>query len=131
MIKKVMATAAVAASVMGLGVAAAPQALAAGDDRATETASGNGSMQSYGNSSTHGDMSPQMSLIQGSFNKPCVAIPVRNIQSVVGLVNVGVQDILSNPQSQQCVENSSQVKGDETLSHFLDNFLSGNGATND
>ncbi|HET6861208.1 MAG TPA: rodlin [Streptomyces sp.] len=131
MIKKVMATAAVAASVMGLGVAAAPQALAAGDDRATATASGNGAMQSYGNSATHGDMSPQMSLIQGSFNKPCVAIPVRNIQSVVGLVNVGVQDILSNPQSQQCVENSSQAKGDETLSHVLDNLLSGNGATND
>ncbi|MDJ0460515.1 rodlin [Streptomyces sp. H27-C3] len=130
MIKKVMATAAVAASVMGLGAAAAPQAMAAADDRSTATASGNGAVQSYGNAATHGDMSPQMSLIQGSFNKPCVAIPVRNIQSVVGLVNVGVQDILSNPQTQQCVENSSQAKGDETLSHVLDNLLAGNGATN-
>ncbi|GAA1506225.1 rodlin RdlB [Streptomyces albidochromogenes] len=130
MIKKVMATAAVAVSVMGLGAAAAPQAMAAADDQDTRTASGNGSKQIYGNSATHGDMSPQMSLIQGSFNKPCVAVPIKNIQNVVGLVNVGVQDILSNPQNQQCVENSTQNKGDETLSHVLDNLLAANGADN-
>ncbi|MGR8009348.1 rodlin [Streptomyces hypolithicus] len=131
MVKKVMATAAVAVSVMGLGAAAAPQAMAAGDDREHAAASGNGASQIYGNATTHGDMSPQLSLIQGSFNKPCIAVPVKNIQNVVGLVNVGVQDILSNPQNQQCVENSSQVKGDETLSHVLDNLLAGNGAVND
>ncbi|WP_268245803.1 rodlin, partial [Streptomyces chryseus] len=85
MIKKVMATAAVAVSVMGLGAAAAPQAMAAADDQTTANASGNGSNQIYGNSATHGDMSPQMSLIQGSFNKPCVAIPIKNIQNVFGL----------------------------------------------
>ncbi|MFB6548266.1 rodlin, partial [Streptomyces virginiae] len=42
----------------------------------------------------------------------------------------GVQDInvLSNPQNQQCTENSTQAKGDEPLSHILDNIpvLSGN-----
>ncbi|WP_434590774.1 rodlin [Streptomyces sp. A5-4] len=130
MLKKMMATAAVAASVAGLGVAGAGQANAAGDDRTTQTASGNGSLQSYGNSTIHGNQSPSLSIIQGTLNKPCVAVPVRNIQTLVALVNVGVQDILSNPQEQQCVENSSQVKGDETLSHVLDNAIAGNGASN-
>jgi hypothetical protein len=38
--------------------------------------------------------------------------------------------ILSAPQNQQCTENSTQAKGDEPLSHILDNIpvLSGNGA---
>ncbi|MGQ0778859.1 MAG: rodlin [Pseudonocardiales bacterium] len=72
---------------------------------------------------------PQLGLVHGSFNKPCIALPVKaNIQSGLGLVNVGVQDIpvLSNPQ--QCTENSTQAKGDEPLSHILDNIpvLSGN-----
>ncbi len=54
-----------------------------------------------------------------------------NVESILALVNVGVQDInvLSNPQNQQCTENSSnQAKGDEPLSHILDNIpvLSGN-----
>ncbi|MFB9524868.1 RdlA protein, partial [Streptomyces cremeus] len=36
------------------------------------------------------------------------------------------------PQNQQCVENSTQAKGDEPLSHILEDFpvLSGNGANN-
>ncbi|MET9515201.1 rodlin [Streptomyces sp. NPDC002994] len=130
MIKKVMATAAVAVSVMGLGAAAAPQAMAAADDHEVRTASGNGSKQIYGNSSTYGDMSPQIGLIQGSFNKPCIAVPFQEVQNVVGLINVGVQDILSGDQKQQCVENSTQNKGDEALSHILDNLLAGNGADN-
>ncbi|MFE5766337.1 RdlA protein, partial [Streptomyces sp. NPDC056492] len=35
---------------------------------------------------------------------------------------------LSNPMNQQCTENSTQAKGDEPLSHILDNIpvLSGN-----
>ncbi|MGR8009349.1 rodlin [Streptomyces hypolithicus] len=131
MLKKMMTTAAVAASVVGFGAAGAGQAIAAGDDSANLAASGNGSKQAYGNATTHGDQSPQLSIVQGSLNKPCVTVPIKNIQNVVGLVNVGVQDILSNPQNQQCVENSSQVKGDETLSHLLDNAIAGNGADND
>ncbi|MEH2174465.1 rodlin [Nostoc sp.] len=63
--------------------------------------------------------------------KPCIGLPAKiNAQSLVALLNIGVQDInvLSNPQNQQCTENSTQAKGDEPLSHILDNIpvLSGN-----
>ncbi|MEU9303105.1 rodlin [Streptomyces sp. NPDC048269] len=131
MIKKMMATAAVAASVVGMGAAMAPQAMAIGNDNGVNTVNGNGASQIYGNQATYGTMSPQMALIQGSFNKPCIALPAKaNVQSVLALVNVGVQDIpvLSSPQNQQCTENSTQAKGDEALSHILDNIpvLSGN-----
>ncbi|MER7762434.1 rodlin [Streptomyces sp. NPDC097619] len=130
MIKKMMATAAVAASVVGMG---ATQAMAIGNDHGVNTVNGNGASQIYGNQATYGNMSPQMALIQGSLNKPCVALPAKaNVQSVLALVNVGVQDIpiLSAPQTQQCTENSTQAKGDEPLSHILDNIpvLSGNGS---
>ncbi|MFD8809128.1 rodlin [Streptomyces sp. NPDC059597] len=133
--KKLWATAAVAASVAGLAGVAAPQALAIGDDHGTTSFSGNGSSQSFGNSATFGDMSPQLALVQGSLNKPCIGLPAKiNAQSVLALINVGVQDIpiLSSPQNQQCVENSTQAKGDEPLSHILDDIsaLSGNGAGN-
>ncbi|MEU7066612.1 MULTISPECIES: rodlin [unclassified Streptomyces] len=131
MIKKFAAGAAVAASVVGLGAAMAPQAMAIGNDNGINTVNGNGASQIYGNQATYGNMSPQMALIQGSFNKPCIALPAKaNVQSILALVNVGVQDvpILSNPQNQQCTENSTQAKGDEPLSHILDNIpvLSGN-----
>ena len=133
--KKLWATAAVAASVAGLAGVAAPQALAMGDDHGTTALSGNGASQSFGNSATLGDQSPQLSLVQGSLNKPCVGLPAKvNAQSILALVNVGVQDIpvLSNPQNQQCVENSTQAKGDEPLSHILDDIsvLAGNGTGN-
>ncbi|MEU4728151.1 rodlin [Streptomyces sp. NPDC023588] len=131
MIKKMMASAAVAASVVGMGAAMAPQAMAIGNDNGINTVNGNNAAQIYGNQATYGNMSPQMALIQGSFNKPCIALPAKaNVQSVLALVNVGVQDIpvLSSPQNQQCTENSTQAKGDEALSHILDNIpiLSGN-----
>ncbi|MET8976285.1 MULTISPECIES: rodlin [Streptomyces] len=133
--KKLWATAAVAASVAGIAAGAAPQALAIGDDSGTTSASGNGASQEFGNSATFGDMSPQLSLVQGSLNKPCVGLPAKiNAGSIVGLVPIAVQDInvLSAPQNQQCVENSTQAKGDEPLSHILDDIsaLSGNGAAN-
>ncbi|MFF1449423.1 rodlin [Streptomyces sp. NPDC058274] len=131
--KKLWATAAIAASIAGISAAAAPQALAIGNDEGVTTANGNGSEQKYGNQATKGDMSPQLSLVQGTLNKPCVGLPVKaNIGSLVGLVPIAVQDIpiLSAPQNQQCTENSTQAKGDEPLSHILDNIpvLSGNGA---
>ncbi|MEV0226345.1 rodlin [Streptomyces sp. NPDC050704] len=134
MIKKVMAAAAVAASVAGVSAAAAPQALAIGNDGGVTTANGNHAAQIYGNQSTYGNMSPQMALVQGSLNKPCIGLPAKlNVGSVAGLVPVTVlQDvpILSAPQNQQCTENSTQAKGDEPLSHILQNIpvLSGNGA---
>src|SRR4051812_33153144 len=124
--KKLWATAAIAASIAGVSAAAAPQALAIGNDDGVTTTNGNGSVQKYGNQATHGDMSPQLSLVQGSLNKPCVGLPVKaNLASLVGLVPVTVlQDvpILSAPQNQQCTENSTQAKGDEPLSHILDNI---------
>ncbi|RKT05183.1 hypothetical protein BX286_3172 [Streptomyces sp. 3211.6] len=131
MIKKLVAGAAVAASTVGLGAAMAPQAMAIGNDNGINTVNGNNSAQIYGNQATYGNMSPQMALIQGSFNKPCIALPAKvNAQSILSAVNVGVQDIpiLSSPQNQQCTENSTQAKGDEALSHILDNIpiLSGN-----
>ncbi|MBO1337410.1 rodlin [Streptomyces sp. VRA16 Mangrove soil] len=135
MIKKAVAAAAVTASLVGVSAAAAPQALAIGNDSGTTSNSGNGAEQAYGNSATYGNMSPQMALIQGSLNKPCVGLPAKaNLGSLVGVVPISVQDIpvLSAPQNQQCVENSTQAKGDEPLSHVLDQIpvLSGNGVGN-
>ncbi|CAM5351612.1 rodlin [Streptomyces atroolivaceus] len=135
MMKKILASAAVAASVAGVSAAAAPSAMAIGNDTGTTSVNGNGADQYYGNSATHGDMSPQIGLIQGSFNKPCIALPAKaNIGSLLGLIPISVQDInvLSSPQNQQCTENSTQAKGDEALSHILNDIplLSGNGAGN-
>lgn len=132
MIKKVLATGAVAASILGLS---ATSAMAIGDDTGTTSINGNGAESEYGNSATKGDQSPQLSLVQGSLNKPCVALPVKaNVGSLVGLVPIAVQDVnvLSNPQNQQCTENSTQAKGDEPLSHILSDIpvLSGNGKGN-
>ncbi|MFF7359325.1 rodlin [Streptomyces sp. NPDC008125] len=132
MIKKVLATGAVAASILGLG---ATQAMAIGNDGGTTSVNGNGATQSYGNSETNGDWSPQFGLVQGSLNKPCVGLPLKaNLGSLIGLVPISVQDVnvLSSPQNQQCTENSTQAKGDEALSHILDDIpiLSGNGAAN-
>ncbi|MEJ8658576.1 MULTISPECIES: rodlin [Streptomyces] len=135
MIKKAMAAVAVTASVVGVSAAAAPQALAIGNDTGTTSASGVGASQVFGNSATYGNQSPQMALIQGSLNKPCIGLPAKaNAGSLVGLVPVAVQDVnvLSNPQNQQCTENSTQAKGDESLSHILNDIpvLSGNGQGN-
>ncbi|MER6214595.1 MULTISPECIES: rodlin [unclassified Streptomyces] len=131
MLKKIMTAAAVSAVAIGAGAAATAPAMAVGNDNGVNTVNGNGAQQIYGNQKTAGDMSPQLSLVQGTLNKPCIGLPVKvNAQSILALVNVGVQDInvLSNPQNQQCTENSTQAKGDEPLSHILDNIpvLSGN-----
>ncbi|MER7412611.1 MULTISPECIES: rodlin [Streptomyces] len=133
--KKALSTATVAVSLVGVSAMAAPQALAIGNDTGTTTVNGNGADQSFGNSATQGNLSPQNSLIQGTLNKPCIAaLKKLNVGSLVGVVPVTVQDInvLSNPMDQQCSDNSSQAKGDETLSHILDDFpvLSANGAAN-
>jgi hypothetical protein len=135
MLKKAMAAVAVAVSVVGVSAAVAPQALATADDGGTTSVSGNGAVSKFGNSLTKGDMSPQMSLAQGTLNKLCVGLPVKgNVGSVVGVVPIAVQDIpiLSAPQNQQCAENSTQAKGDEPLAHVLSDIpvLSGNGIGN-
>ena len=130
MLKKAMAAVSVAASITGLAAAAAPQALA--DDGGTTSFSGNHASQAFGNSVTKGDMSPQLSLVQGSLNKPCVGLPVKGNLGGIGLIGISaLQDvpILSAPQNQQCTENSTQAKGDEPLSHILSDIpiLSDNG----
>ena len=135
MIKKIMAPAAAAAAIVGVSAAIAPQAMAIGNDTGTTSYNGNGNAQSFGNSATQGDWSPQFALVQGSLNKPCVGLPAKaNVGSLVGVVPVAVQDVnvLSSPQNQQCTENSTQAKGDEPLSHILDGIpvLSGNGTGN-
>lgn len=135
MLKKFLATAAVAASVAGVSAAVAPQAMAIGNDSGTTTVNGNGAEQNYGNTYTDGYMSPSFALIQGSLNKPCVGLPVKgNVGSLIGVIPVTAQDVnvLTSPQNQQCVENSTQAQGDEPLSHVLDNIpiLAGNGTAN-
>ncbi|WP_328223111.1 rodlin [Streptomyces sp. NBC_00104] len=129
MLKKAMAAVAVAASITGLGAATAPQALA--DDGGTTSFSGNGAHQAFGNSVTKGDMSPQLSLVQGSLNKPCIGLPAKLNVGGIGAAGLAAQDIpiLSAPQNQQCTENSTQAKGDEPLSHILSDIpiLSDNG----
>ncbi|MFC7931671.1 rodlin [Streptomyces cinereoruber] len=135
MIKKIVAAAAVAASVVGASAAAASPALAIADDGGTTSLSGNGATTAFGNSETAGDMSPQMTLVQGSLNKLCLGVPVKgNLGSLVGGIPITVQDVnvLSSPQNQQCAENSTQAKGDEPLSHILEDIpvLSGNGVAN-
>ncbi|MYS21385.1 hypothetical protein GA0115240_12956 [Streptomyces sp. DvalAA-14] len=135
MIKKMLAGAALAASVAAIGATAAPQAMALGNDKDTTTVNGNGAEQAYGNTRTGGTQSPQIGLVQGTLNKPCIGLPVKaNVGSLIGLIPITVQDVnvLANPQNQQCAENSTQAKGDEPLSHILSNIpvLSGNGAAN-
>ncbi|MFJ4921200.1 rodlin [Streptomyces sp. NPDC088725] len=133
--KKILAGAAVAASVVGASAMAAPQALAVGNDSGTTSASGNGAQSAYGNASTGGNLSPNAQLIQGSLNDLCVGLPAKvNAGSLIGVVPVTVQDVnvLANPQNQQCADNSTQAKGDEPLSHILNAIpvLSGNGVGN-
>ncbi|MFG2226030.1 rodlin [Streptomyces sp. NPDC048644] len=135
MIKKVLATTAVAASIVGITATVAPQAMAVGNDNGTSTVNGNGAKTAYGNSTTKGNMSPQLELIQGTLNNPCIGLPLKaNVGSLIGLIPITVQDVnvLANPQNQQCTENSTQAKGDEPLSHILDDIpvISGNGVAN-
>lgn len=133
--KKMMAGAAVAVSMVGLSAAMAPAAMAIGNDQGTTSVNGNGAQSSYGNSVTRGDGSPQAQLIQGTLNDLCLGVPVKaNVGSLIGLVPIAAQDVqvLSNPQNQQCADNSVQAKGDEPLSHLVDDIpvLSGNGVAN-
>ncbi|CAM5602262.1 RdlA protein OS=Streptomyces alboniger OX=132473 GN=CP975_18780 PE=4 SV=1 [Streptomyces alboniger] len=112
----------------------AGSAVAAGDDDGgTGSAGGSNARQSVGDSITDGTKSVQLAAVQGSLNKLCVGLPVKaNVQDIVGIIaQVGVQDVpvLSAPQNQQCVDDSTQAKADEPLSHVADDIpaASGNG----
>ncbi|MEU6325742.1 rodlin [Streptomyces sp. NPDC047049] len=129
--KKMMAGAAVAASLIGMSAAAAPDAMAIGDQQGTSTVNGNGAASVYGNSTTRGSLSPQLGLVQGSLNDLCLGLGKLNLQGVSAIQAQDI-NILSSPQNQQCVHNSTQAKGDEPLSHIIDDIpiLSGNGVHN-
>ncbi|MFG3099469.1 rodlin RdlA [Streptomyces sp. NPDC048182] len=128
MLKKAMVAAAAAASVIGMSAAAAPQALAIGDDNGPAVANGNGASSSFGNSATKGDMSPQLSLVEGTLNKPCVGLEDVNV-AVVNLVPVQDVNVLADDLNQQCDDNSTQAKRDGAVSHVLEDLsvLSANG----
>ncbi|WP_329134391.1 rodlin [Streptomyces sp. NBC_00670] len=130
MLKKAMVAAAAAVSVIGMSAAAAPQALAIGDDSGPNSANGNGAVSSFGNSATKGDMSPQLSLIEGTLNKPCVGLDDLNVP-IVNLVPVQDINVLGDELDQQCTDNSTQAKRDGALSHVLEDLsvLSANGET--
>ncbi|MGW0087301.1 rodlin [Streptomyces sp. NPDC003393] len=121
MLKKAMVAVAAAASVVGVSVASAPSALAIGNDNGPSVQNGTGAASSYGNSATNGNMSPQLSLVQGTLNKPCVG--VQDVHTgAAALVGVVAQDVpvLSDRQQQQCADNSTQAKRDGALAHVLD-----------
>ncbi|MEU4979205.1 rodlin RdlA [Streptomyces sp. NPDC021969] len=128
MLKKAMVAAAAAASVIGMSAAAAPQALAIGDDNGPAVANGNGATSAFGNSATEGDMSPQLSLVEGTLNKPCLGVEDVNV-AVINLVPIQDINVLADDLNQQCADNSTQAKRDGALSHVLEDLsvLSANG----
>lgn len=128
MLKKAMVAAAAAASVVGMSVAAAPAALAIGNDNGPTVANGNDAISAFGNSATKGNMSPQLSLVQGTLNKPCLGLDDTNV-GVLQVVNVQDVNALADQLNQQCSDNSTQAKRDGALSHVLENLsaLSANG----
>ncbi|KOT94388.1 hypothetical protein ADL07_22855 [Streptomyces sp. NRRL F-4707] len=116
-----MVAAAAAASVIGMSAAAAPQALAIGDDNGPAVLNGNGAESAFGNSATKGDMSPQLSLVEGSLNKPCLGVEEVNA-AVINLVPIQDVNVLSDDLNQQCSDNSTQAKRDGALSHVLEDL---------
>lgn len=117
---------------MAAAIAAGTTGVAAAAEGPVVTSNGNNSVESVGNTTTGGVQSPQIGLIQGSLNKPCVGVAGHvDVGSLIGLIPITVQDVhaLDSAQNQQCTQNSSQVAGDGQLSHILsdDAVLSGNG----
>ncbi|MFF2504069.1 rodlin [Streptomyces sp. NPDC058067] len=122
MIKKVLITAAAAASVVGMSTTGA---MASGDDGNSANLTGNLSKQEIGSSHS---TAPSFSLINGGVancidvQKVAAAVPVGVIA-----VPVGVNDLLNPMANQTCTQNSVQQKGDDPLSHILDDILADNG----
>ncbi|MFB7600825.1 rodlin [Streptomyces sp. NPDC056160] len=128
MLKKAMVAAAAAVSVVAGSVAAAPAALAIGNDDGPAVANGNGSTSSFGNSATRGNMSPELSLVEGTLNKPCLGLDETNV-GVLQIVDVQDVPVLSDRQNQECSDSSTQAKRDGALSDVLKDLsvLSANG----
>ncbi|MEV4431905.1 rodlin [Streptomyces sp. NPDC049555] len=121
MLKKFLATTALAVTAVG---SLAGPAMAQGDDE-QDGANANGAKTGYGNTRTGGKESPQMSLIQGTLNKPCIAL--QDIAAVLAITDI---QLLSSNQEMQCTDNSQIVDGDDPLSEILDGIISGNGSFN-
>ncbi|MEU5362989.1 rodlin [Streptomyces sp. NPDC005925] len=136
MLKKAMAAAAIAVSVVGVSAAAAPQALALGDDSGTTSAGGDGAHSAFGDQVTRSGMSPRAALVHSARNKPCVGLPAKaNAGPLAGLLApVAAQDgtVLASPQTEECAEYSTQARGDAALSRILSDIsaLSRNDAVN-
>ncbi|WP_165986502.1 rodlin [Streptomyces sp. YIM 98790] len=130
MIKKTLASVAVLASAVGAAGAVATPAMAVGDTDGQKIANGNGAISAYGNTTTSGYMSPNISLINGSLNDICIAPPIHDIQAVQ-ILAIPIQDILASDNNLACAENSTLNDGDDPLSHILSriSLLSENGAT--
>jgi hypothetical protein len=116
-----MVVAAAAASVVGMSVAAAPVALAIGNDVGPTVSNGAGATSAFGNSATDGNMSPQLSLVEGTLNKPCLGLDETNV-GVLQLVDVQDVPVLSDQLDQQCSDTSSQAERDGALGHTLENL---------
>jgi hypothetical protein len=133
-INKILAAAAVAASIAAVSATVAPQAMAIGSDEGT-TAGGNGSAQIHGTTYTSGTMSPRSALIADSPNHPCVALPAKaDPGSLAGGAPIAVQhvNVLSSPQNPRCTGDISRVEADDTPSQVLGAIpvASGNGRGN-
>lgn len=73
-------------------------------------------------------MSPQLSLVEGTLNKPCLGVEDVNV-AVINLVPIQDINVLADDLNQQCADNSTQAKRDGALSHVLEDLsvLSANG----
>ncbi|MFF4159320.1 rodlin [Streptomyces sp. NPDC001678] len=131
MLHKVLATVALTAT--AVGIAAAP--VAALDRDGLTTLNGNGSETEHGTTVTGGHESPQMTAVQGSLDKLCIGVGKLGLQSLLLLINVGIEDVpvLTSQQQQQCTDNSTIQDGDDPLSHILNDIpvISGNGSGNE
>ncbi|MFJ8195521.1 hypothetical protein [Streptomyces sp. NPDC096152] len=88
MLRKAMVAAAAAASVVGMAVAAAPSALAIGNDNGPAVTNGTGATSSFGNSAANANLSPQLSPVQGTMRDSALS---RALEKLSGLSANGEQ----------------------------------------
>ncbi len=123
--------AATALTASAAGVIAGPAA-AAGDGRGVANA--NGAVTNSGATLTGGRMSPQMTAVQDTLNDLCIGVGKLGVQSLLLLINVGVQDlpVLTSQEQQQCTRGSVTGNGNNPLSHLAEriSLLDHNGSGN-
>ncbi|MCF3101966.1 RdlA protein [Streptomyces roseoverticillatus] len=123
--------AATALTASAVGVIAGPAA-AAGDGRGVANA--NGAVTNSGATLTGGRMSPQTTAVQGTLNDLCIGVGKIGLQSLLLVINAGIQDIpvLTSQQQQQCTNGSVIDNGDNPLSHLAEqlSLVARNGSGN-